>query len=571
MDKKTLITVGALAAFLLIWQTLILPSLPEDMLYKKGSPQVTTPKMNSEAVIQDSTQLEHIQKEVSQALDQRSGTMNENRLTSPLQAENIPALPEQIFHVETDQLSAVFSSKGGALTSLSLKDYHPTIQEKDQLYLIQNKSLVINNDLSDYQGELTRNGTGQTMVFSNAQHKIIYRFKDQSHFFDLEVQRQTDSDWAISLPDLDATQNNALSTINRGTNGAIANLRQRDYKDNSVAIDKQSLPLLLNAPVGDLVWAGFRNNYFTLFLEPKPDNTHAHVLDYQNYEGSGELRLTVKSAKEAHYQIYAGPVDKPFLYDLDQDKYGPFFNYTGINVIIHFLLWLLTFYNSIPGINMGLAIVMLTFTVKAALFPMNLKAQSSMFMMSKIGPKVKELQEKYKNDRQQLGVEQMKLFKDNGVNPLAGCLPMFIQMPVLISLFSTVGEGFPLRHAPFIGWIQDLSAPDQFMKLSFDIPFMGNGDGTTNLNLLVIFYIVTMLIQQSMMPKSEDPQQQQMQKMMKFMMIGFAVILYNYSSGLMLYFVGSNSLGMAESWYIRNKVLPAMEKKRDLKKKNLKA
>jgi YidC/Oxa1 family membrane protein insertase len=75
-----------------------------------------------------------------------------------------------------------------------------------------------------------------------------------------------------------------------------------------------------------------------------------------------------------------------------------------------------------------------------------------------------------------------------------------------------------------------------------------------------------MLIQQSMMPKSEDPKQQMMQKIMKFMMIGFAVILYNYSSGLMLYFVGSNSLGMAESWYIRNKVLPAMEKKRDLKK-----
>jgi YidC/Oxa1 family membrane protein insertase len=197
---------------------------------------------------------------------------------------------------------------------------------------------------------------------------------------------------------------------------------------------------------------------------------------------------------------------------------------------------------------------------------MNLKAQTSMFMMSKISPKVKELQEKYKNDRQQLGVEQMKLFKENGVNPLAGCLPMFIQMPVLISLFSTVGEGFPLRHAPFFGWIQDLSAPDQFMTLGFDMFGLGNGDGTTNLNLLVVLYIITMLVQQSMMPKSEDPQQQQMQKMMKFMMIGFAVILYNYSSGLMLYFVGSNTLGMAESWYIRNRVLPAMDKKRQNKK-----
>jgi YidC/Oxa1 family membrane protein insertase len=148
---------------------------------------------------------------------------------------------------------------------------------------------------------------------------------------------------------------------------------------------------------------------------------------------------------------------------------------------------------------------------------------------------------------------------------MAGCLPMLIQMPVMISLFSTVGEGFALRHAPFISWIQDLSSPDALFLMPFDIPFLGNGDGTMNFNLLVILYIITMLIQQSMMPKSTDPQQQQTQKMMKFMMVGFAVILYNYSSGLMLYFVGSNCLGMAESWYIRNRILPAMEKKRQAK------
>jgi YidC/Oxa1 family membrane protein insertase len=569
MDKKTLITVGALAAFLLIWQTLILPSFPEDMLYKKALPQVSSPENSSTAPLTgNSTQ--QFKNTMDQALDGRSITSEDNTLTSTPQALKVPALPEQIFNVETNSLSAVFSSKGGALKSLSLKDYHPTIQEKKQLFLIQNQSLLINgDDLSDYKGELTKNNGKQTLVFENGQDRIIYRFKDESHFFDLEVSRQNDDDWTISIPDLDATQNNSMSTINRGTNGAIAHLRQREYKENSDAIvlDKDNPLLALNAPVNDLVWAGFRNKYFTLFIEPKPDNTQAHSLNYRMKETKGELLLTIKDTKEAHYQFYAGPVDKPFLYDVDQDKYGPFFNYTGINFIIHFLLGLLTFYNSIPGINMGLAIVLLTFTVKAALFPMNLKAQSSMFMMSKIGPKVKELQAKYKNDRQQLGVEQMKLFKDNGVNPVAGCLPMLVQMPVLISLFSTVGEGFPLRHAPFLGWIQDLSAPDALMKLAFDLPMLGNGDGTTNLNLLVIFYIVTMLIQQSMMPKSEDPQQQQMQKMMKFMMIGFAVILYNYSSGLMLYFVGSNSLGMAESWYIRNRVLPAMEKKRDLKNK----
>lgn len=160
-----------------------------------------------------------------------------------------------------------------------------------------------------------------------------------------------------------------------------------------------------------------------------------------------------------------------------------------------------------------------------------------------------------------LGMKQMELFKKNGVNPLAGCLPMLIQMPVFISLFSTIGEGFDLRQAGFLAWINDLSAPDRFSIMEFSIPFIGNDNGTTNLNLLPFLYVVTMFIQQSLMPKSTDPQQQQMQKMMKFMMMGFAVILYNYSSGLMLYFVGSNILGMTESWYIRNKVMPKLEAK----------
>ncbi|MBF0197449.1 MAG: membrane protein insertase YidC, partial [Planctomycetes bacterium] len=305
--------------------------------------------------------------------------------------------------------------------------------------------------------------------------------------------------------------------------------------------------------------------YFTYLLIPEVVNqaTHGLIIRTQDSEATTKLQSLDKTESLA-YQFYVGPIKKDILNN-EEGLFSPLFNYTGFDVIIHFLLWLLDLYNGIPGVNMGLAIILLTLTVKACLFPLNLKAQTSMFMMSKLGPEIKAMQEKFKNDRQQQGIEQMKLFRENGVNPLAGCLPMFIQMPVFISLFSTIGEGFSLRHAPFIGWIQDLSAPDKFIHFDIHIPIIGTEEGTY-LNLLVLLYVVTMFIQQSMMPKNSDPQQQQMQKMMKFMMFGFAIILYNYSSGLMLYFVGSNILGMSESWYIKNRIIPNLEKKKKAKK-----
>jgi YidC/Oxa1 family membrane protein insertase len=561
MDKKTLLGVVGLAAFMLIWQYLVVPAIPKELLYKEAPPREETMPLPRDQQIES----QQPQNDPSQ---------------SPLSSPHAPAgvatslqepaslLPEQTYVLENDVLQATFSSKGGALTQLNIKDYHPTINDPNPLDLVRHPSLLINNSRADMQGEVIENDYGKTLTLWNSQVKLIYRLPNQEHFFDLEVHQLQGLPIEITLPEIEHDPSVAKGGVNHGTMGAICNLKQRSYGDNSSAISDDEIAQSahnFSAPTGELLWTGFRNKYFTLFIEPTKDNVSSHSISFIPKNGRGLLKLTADQGSTLNYKIYAGPLDKGHLYTLDSEKYGPLFNYTGINVIIHFLLWLLDLYNAIPGINMGLAILLLTLTVKTVLFPLNLKAQSSMFMMSNIGPELKALQEKYKNDRQQQGVEQMKLFRENGVNPMAGCLPMLIQMPVMISLFSTVGEGFSLRHAAFVGWIKDLSAPDRFTTVAYDIPFLGNGDGSTNINLLVIFYIVTMLIQQSMMPKSTDPQQQQMQKMMKFMMMGFAFILYNYSSGLMLYFVGSNTLGMLESWYIRNRVIPAMEKKRNKK------
>lgn len=559
MDKKTLLGIGLLAGFLIIWQSVIVPSLPEEWMFEKR----TTPPQSTE---------EHKTNQESATITPPAAETNKINSpnlgqASPLSQKQPPKLPEKFYTVETDVLRAVFSSKGAALTQLELKSFHPHVGDETPLAILKRPSLVPNASRDDFQALLSKNGEQQTLSLWNENFKIVYRFTANSYFIDLDLQQLSGEGFSLNLEELEKDPSHR-GGMSRGNEGAITSLKQREYGDNSSALLAEQLEghLHFDSPAGDLRWSGFRNAYFALFIEPKQDNLRRHNIDFQNLnDGKMAMTLGIIGGQTSKYRLYAGPLDKNGLYKLDRERYGELYNYTGINVVIHFLLWLLNFYNSIPAINMGIAILMLTLTVRIAMFPLNLKAQSSMFMMSKVGPKIKALQEKFKNDRQQLGVEQMKLFKDEGINPMAGCLPMLIQMPVMISLFSTVGEGFSLRHASFASWITDLSSPDALFLMPFDLPFLGNGDGTMNFNLLVLLYIVTMLIQQSMMPKSSDPQQQQTQKMMKFMMVGFAVILYNYSSGLMLYFVGSNCLGMAESWYIRNKVLPAMEKKRSAK------
>ena len=572
MDKKSIPMIVGLVAFLLIWQTLILPSLPKELMEEpvpvRSSANMAHP-VSAQGNLNITAQSPAFSVKAPMSAEAPTPILEQTTASEPVAK---PALPEVFNTINTDIFSARFSSKGGILTHLVIKDIHPTVGSEKGMDLLTRQGLVRSTGNTDMMVTESQGEKGPILTYSNDAERVIYRFEQGSHFFSVEHEALgAGKPLQLTLPAIEKDPSATQAQFARGNEGAIYSLKQQDYGDNSAAIllsDLSSSPTMADSPAGDLIFAGFRNPYFGLFIEPAPGNANPHRLVFESKPEGPQMTLLASEAQKSIYRIYGGPISRELLYKLDQERYGTLFNYTGINVIIHFLLWLLDFYNSFPALNMGVAIVMLTITVKVVLFPMNLKAQSSMFMMSKIGPQIKELQEKYKNDRQQLGVKQMELFRENGVNPLAGCLPMLIQMPVFISLFSTIGEGFPLRHAPFIGWIQDLSAPDAFMQMSFHVPFLGNPDGmTTNLNLLVLLYVITMLIQQSMMPKSTDPQQQQMQKTMKFVMIGFAFILYNYSSGLMLYFVGSNTLGMIESWYIRNKVLPAMEAKKKAKAK----
>ena len=194
--------------------------------------------------------------------------------------------------------------------------------------------------------------------------------------------------------------------------------------------------------------------------------------------------------------------------------------------------------------NYGIAIIVLTMMVRALVSPLMVRQMRSAEKMRVVQPKVKALQEKYKDDRQKQSEEMMKLWKEEGINPLGGCLPLLFQFPVLIGLFFALQSSIGLRHAPFALWIQDLSQPETLFTIpGLDFP----------IRLLPLLMGASMFVQQKMTPTSGmDPAQAKMMLIMMPAMMLF--ISYTFPSGLVLYWTVSNLLGIAHQYWIRNKM-----------------
>jgi YidC/Oxa1 family membrane protein insertase len=197
--------------------------------------------------------------------------------------------------------------------------------------------------------------------------------------------------------------------------------------------------------------------------------------------------------------------------------------------------------------NYGVAIIILTIFTKIILWPLGNKSYKSMADMKKIQPLMAGIKEKYKDDKRKMNEEMMGLYKTYKVNPMGGCLPMVVQIPVFFALYRMLYEAIELRHAPFFWWINDLSAPDRLFRFDFAVPFMEPPYG---IPVLTIIMGATMFFQQKMSPPMGDPTQA---KMMMMMPIVFTFIFINFSSGLVLYWLVNNVLSMAQQYYITKK------------------
>jgi len=271
-------------------------------------------------------------------------------------------------------------------------------------------------------------------------------------------------------------------------------------------------------------WVGNAEETNSIRGEPKRDGTYVVSL-------IGPTKQVAAGATgEWHSKFYVGPKDQERLEELAENL--------NLTVDYGFLWWmavplfkLLTFLQGIVS-NWGVAIILLTVVVKAVLYPLSAASFKSMANMRRVAPQLKRLQERHADDRQKLSQEMMALYKKEKVNPLGGCLPMLLQMPVFLSLYWVLFESVELRQAPFFAWIVDLAAMDKFFVLPI---LMG----------------ASMFVQQMLNPAPVDPMQA---KVMKFMPIMFTALFLFFPAGLVLYWLTNNLLSMAQQWLTNRQV-----------------
>ncbi|GAB4160301.1 MAG: hypothetical protein Tsb009_37640 [Planctomycetaceae bacterium] len=320
-----------------------------------------------------------------------------------------------------------------------------------------------------------------------------------------------------------------------------------------IGIDTQYFAALL-IPGGDQLKSPYTKLAEASVVEEATKAEHSDItLELQ----SQDLELAA-GGKVAHtYTLYCGPKRKELLKTYgatEAIKYGWF------GIIAQGMLWLLTLFHDYMFIPYGFAIICLTVVVRGAMFPLSLKQAKSAQKMKELQPKIAELKKKYGDDREKMARAQMELFQKHGYNPFAGCLPIFLQLPIFIGLYQALSNAVDLRLAPFpFTWIKNLAAPDALFRLPFRLPFLGQ-----DFNLLPLITMTLFIVQQKLfMPPPADEQQAMQQKMMSWMSVIFGFIFYRVPAGLCIYFIASSLWGIGE-----RKLLDVKKNKEDANPEN---
>ena len=283
---------------------------------------------------------------------------------------------------------------------------------------------------------------------------------------------------------------------------------------------------------GDIQWIAQEDQYFATALVPATELNEATVWEANDGKDM-EIAYRINSQKQ-DFLLFTGPKLFSTLetYDVGLEH---IIDYGMLTIIAKPLFWLLKMFYSMLG-NYGWAIVVLTIVVRIPFIPLLNKSQQSMKKMQKVQPMMAEIKEKYKKDPQRMQKETMALYKKHKVNPVGGCLPMLIQMPVFFALYKILLTTVELKGAPFTLWITDLSLKDPYY-------------------ILPVVMGATMLLQQKMTPSAMDPKQA---KMMLMMPIVFTFMFLQFSAGLVLYWLVNNTLGVIQQYFVNKKPYPPL-------------
>ncbi|HEY2828812.1 MAG TPA: membrane protein insertase YidC [Thermoanaerobaculia bacterium] len=520
MEKRIFIAVVISIAFLALWSAVIPKLFPE--LLKKPAPvtKTVTPKPAIAA--------------------QKSAPAP---VATPVitHAEPVAGTTLQQSVVDTPEFTAVFSNRGAELVSFKLKHYQTS--DKQAVELVKARE----PDRTDFpfsieakDPQLTQKINSALFAVSERDERgvrvIDYRYSDghsvvaktfrigAEYQFDFSVNITPPTAYRIAIgpgirtlaPDERDSQFIITGNGLEQTNGKLVVLRRE--KGDRVNV------------YNDVQFVGIEDNYFLTVIKPaKGGDAVIHRADFKiGKEIRKELYAGVNAAADGTVsgQAYFGPKQTKILeaYGLDSTLQFGFFGFIA-RILLDVLIWI----NKTTR-NYGFAIIVLTIIIKIVLYPLQHKSIVSMKKMQKAQPKVEAIKNRYKKSRtdseqrQKMNMEMMKLYQQEGINPMGGCLPMVLQLPILWGFYGLLGRAIELRGAPFIGWIHDLSAKDPYY-------------------ITPILMTITMFVQQQMTPTTGDPAQR---RMFLIMPLVFGWIFKEFPSGLVLYWFVQNILTIVQ-------------------------
>ncbi|EKD36747.1 MAG: hypothetical protein ACD_75C01388G0002 [uncultured bacterium] len=477
------------------------------------------------------------------------------------------ALPPPVYErepknvtIDTDLYTAILSEDGGTIKSFVLK-MHKETNKKDSpgmqlvktdasqgfplqfswgtavtpqvLYSSDKQKVTLSHDNNKAELRLVGQAANGLMV------ERVYGFNNDSYLIDLSVKVKNTADSLLQgIPQLqlvnarfEGVASPADNFLFGGPaayiNGSLQEIKADDFKEGPKTLQ------------GTIDWAGFEGNYFLCGMVPLDGAGTSFTA--QGTENLAKTQLTGSldtlqpgTEKEYKYHVFYGPKKLEMLksigFNLDRAV-----NFGWFDVIAKPTLWLLNLLYDYCR-NYGIAIILVTVLFKAAFWPISQKGMKSMKNMQKLQPKMVKIKEKYKSDPTRMNQEVMSLYKTYKVNPLGGCLPMVLQIPVFFALYKVLLQSIELRHAPFMLWISDLSAPDR-LWLGIDIPYLGG------LPVLTLLMGASMFFQQKLSPTTADPTQA---KIMQFLPVIFTFMFLNFASGLVLYWFINNLLSILQ-------------------------
>jgi YidC/Oxa1 family membrane protein insertase len=456
-----------------------------------------------------------------------------------------PSTSEQTVTIETDLVRVGLSNRGGVIRSWELKRYHTALPEEKPVQLV-------------YQGGKFRGPLSITVANADIEKKIregLYNIEkdftslDAAHpvghvtmqFHDpvthLGVEKRLTFHHGSYVVDVSIAMDGVTESydVGLGTNfgivewgdGFIGLIGSASLVDDKV--EKETPDTELERK-GTVQWVALQDKYFLSVLMPKQGTAALVKKEGDKVVSAGVRMAAAGAASSVALQLYAGPKEYDTLRSLnvgleDTIDFGWFIfgSWTVVKAVAKPIFYVLRFIHDYTY-NYGVTIILLTMAIKLLFVPLQYKSYKSMKMMQLIQPKVAAVQEKYKDDRDRLNKELIKLYRDQKVNPVGGCLPMVLQMPVFVALFNILYMTIDLRQAPFMLWITDLSVQDPYYVLPV---IMG----------------ATMVIQQKITPTTMDPTQA---KIMLVLPVFMTFLFVNFPAGLVLYWLTNNVLTISQ-------------------------